>query len=45
MVQAKILIINDERFITWSLKQYLEKEKCEIFTAETGEDGIEVFRS
>ncbi len=45
MVQPRVLIIDDERFITWSLKQYLEKEGYEVFTAETGEDGIEIFKS
>ena len=45
MVQAKILVVDDERFITWSLKQHLEKEGYEVFTAESGEEGLEVFRT
>lgn len=45
MVKVKILVIDDERFITWSLKQYLEKIGYEVFTAETGEDGIEIFKT
>jgi DNA-binding NtrC family response regulator len=42
---GKILVIDDESFITKSLKQHLEKESLEILTAESGEEGLEVFRS
>ena len=45
MVQPKILVVDDEKFITLSLKQHLEKEGYEVFTAESGEDGLEVFRT
>ena len=45
MVQANILVVDDEKFITLSLKQHLEKEGYEVFTAESGEDGLEVFRT
>ncbi len=45
MIQSKILVIDDEEFITRSLKQHLEKEGCEVVTAETGEEGIEIFKS
>ncbi len=45
MVKVKILVIDDERFITWSLKQYLEKAGYEVFTAETGEEGLEIFKA
>ncbi len=45
MIQSKILVIDDEEFITRSLKQHLEKEGCEVLTAETGEEGIEIFKS
>lgn len=45
MVQAKILVVDDEKFITWSLKQHLEKEGYEVFTAESGEDGLGVFKT
>jgi DNA-binding NtrC family response regulator len=45
MVQAKILVVDDERFITWSLKQHLEKEGYEVFTAESGEEGLELFKA
>lgn len=42
---GKILVIDDEPFITKSLKQHLEKENLEVLTAESGEEGLEVFRS
>jgi len=45
LVAGKILIIDDEVFITKSLGRHLEKEGCEIFTAESGEEGVEVFKS
>lgn len=45
MVRARILVVDDEKFITWSLKQHLEKEGYEVFTAESGEEGLEVFKT
>ena len=45
MVQTKILVVDDEKFITLFLKQHLEKEGYEVFTAESGEEGLEVFRT
>jgi DNA-binding NtrC family response regulator len=45
LVQAKILVVDDEKFITLSLKQHLEKEGYEVFTAESGEDGLGVFKT
>jgi DNA-binding NtrC family response regulator len=45
LIQSKILVIDDEEFITRSLRQHLEKEGCDVFTASTGEEGVEVFRS
>ncbi len=44
MLQGKILVVDDEKFITKSLKQHLEKEGCEVFTAETGEESLEIFK-
>lgn len=44
MYQGKILVVDDEKFITWSLKQHLEKEGYEVFTAESGTEGIELFK-
>jgi two-component system response regulator AtoC len=43
--QSKILVIDDEEFITKGLKQHLEKDECEVLTAATGEGGLEVFRA
>jgi len=45
LIQNKILVIDDEEFITRSLKQHFEKEECEVFTAANGEDGIEIFKA
>lgn len=45
MVQPKILVVDDERFITWSLKQHLEREGYEVSTAESGEEALEVFKA
>jgi len=44
-LQSRILVIDDEIFITKSLKQHLEKEGCEVLTAESGEEGLEIFKS
>lgn len=45
MAHTRILVVDDEKFITWSLKQHLEKEGYEVFTAESGEEGLEVFKA
>jgi DNA-binding NtrC family response regulator len=45
LVQGKILVIDDEEFITKSLKQHLEKDGCEMCTAATGEEGLEIFKA
>ena len=45
MIAGKILIIDDEAFITKSLGRHLDKVGCEVFTAESGEEGVEVFKS
>lgn len=45
MIQSKILVIDDEEFITRSLKRHLEKEGCEVLTAESGEEGVEIFKA
>ncbi|MFA5354380.1 MAG: sigma-54 dependent transcriptional regulator [Thermodesulfovibrionales bacterium] len=44
MINPKILVVDDERFITWSLKQHLEKEGYEAVSAESGEEAIELFK-
>lgn len=45
MIQSKILVIDDEEFITKSLKQHLEKEECEVVTAASGEEGLEIYKA
>ena len=45
MSLGKILVIDDESFITKSLKQHLEKDSLEVLTAESGDEGLEAFRS
>ncbi|TAN42815.1 MAG: sigma-54-dependent Fis family transcriptional regulator [Nitrospirae bacterium] len=45
MFQSKILVIDDEKFITWSLKQHLEKEGYEVITADSAEQGMEFFKT
>jgi DNA-binding NtrC family response regulator len=43
--QSKILVIDDEEFITRSLKQHLEKNGHEVMAAHSGEEGIDAFNS
>ncbi|MEK6776770.1 MAG: sigma-54 dependent transcriptional regulator [bacterium] len=43
MARAKILVVDDEKLIRWSLKQNLEKENYEVFTASSGEEALEIF--
>jgi len=45
MLNYKILVIDDEHFITFTLKQHLEKEGYEVFTAPSAEEGMEIFKS
>ncbi len=45
MLRGKILVVDDEKFIIKSLKQHLEKEGCEVVTAESGEEGLEMYKS
>lgn len=45
MVQPKILVVDDEKVITSSLKRHLEKEGYEVFTAQSGEEGLGVFKT
>jgi two-component system, NtrC family, response regulator AtoC len=39
----KILIIDDEQLIRWSLEKHLSSRGIQAFTAETGEEGIKLF--
>ncbi len=45
MLRGKILVVDDEKFILNSLKQHLEKEGCEVLTAESGEEGLDIYRT
>ena len=45
LIPGRILVIDDEEFITRTLKQHLEKEGCEVWTASSGEKAIEIFRN
>ena len=38
----KILIIDDEQLIRWSLEKHLSAQGHKVFTAETGEEGIKI---
>ena len=45
MISGRILVIDDEDFITRTLKKHLEKEGCEVSTASSGEKAIEIFKA
>jgi DNA-binding NtrC family response regulator len=38
----KILVVEDEKLVRWSLKERLKKESYEVFEAETGGDGLQI---
>jgi len=40
MERAKILVVDDEHLIRWTLEQHLGKEGYEVFTAESGEKAL-----
>ncbi len=44
MGKAKILVVDDEKLLKWSLEQSLLKEDYEVFTAEKGLEGLGVFK-
>jgi two-component system response regulator AtoC len=41
MAEARILVVDDEYLIRWTLQQNLEKEGYEVLLAETGEEALE----
>jgi len=45
LISSRILVIDDEEFITRTLKQHLEKEGCEVSTASSGEEALEIFKA
>jgi len=40
----KILVVDDEHLIRWSLEQNLKKQGYEVITAGTGEDALRLAR-
>lgn len=43
MDKAKILVIDDEKLLRWSLEQSLSKEGFTVVTAENGTDGLRIY--
>jgi len=43
MAKRKILVIDDEKLIQWSLEQELSRNGYEVFSAGTGEAGLQLF--
>lgn len=37
----RILVVDDERLICWSLTKALEKDYCEVVSAQTGEEALQ----
>ena len=44
-LRHKILVVDDEHFITFTLKQHLEQEGYEVFTAPSAEEGLEIYKT
>ncbi|MDX9708059.1 MAG: sigma-54 dependent transcriptional regulator [Trichloromonas sp.] len=44
MRQQKILVVDDEHLIRWSLEQNLKKQGYEVVTAATGEDALKLIK-
>jgi DNA-binding NtrC family response regulator len=42
MAKARIMVVDDEKLIRWSLKENLEKENYEVYTAASGEEALEL---
>ncbi|MBK7215378.1 MAG: sigma-54-dependent Fis family transcriptional regulator [Bacteroidales bacterium] len=45
MKELKILVIDDEKLIRWSLEKHLSSKNYTVYTAETGEEGIKIFET
>jgi two-component system response regulator AtoC len=43
MKKMKILIIDDEKLIRWSIEKYVTSKGYTVLSAETGEEGIKLF--
>lgn len=44
MDSPRILVVDDEHLIRWTLEQHLNNEGCEVFTAEDGEKALEMVK-
>lgn len=44
MADIKILVIDDEKLLRWSLQQSLSKDGYIVFSAETGTEGLRLFK-
>ncbi len=44
MADIKILIVDDEKLLRWSLQQSLSKDGYTVLTAETGAEGLRIFK-
>ena len=44
MSDVKILVIDDEKLLRWSLEQNLSKEGYEVVSAEKGLDGLAMYK-
>lgn len=44
MGKAKVLVVDDEKLLRWSLEQNLSKEGYTVHTAEKGLDGLTLFK-
>jgi DNA-binding NtrC family response regulator len=45
MPDARILVVDDEKLLRWSLEQNLSKEGYTVITAEKGLDGLDIFKN
>jgi len=44
MKNLKILVIDDENLICWSFKKRLNKKYYEVYTSQSGEEGLKLFQ-
>ncbi len=44
MTEAKILVVDDEKLVRWSLEQNLSSEGYTVFTADKGLDGLSLYK-
>ncbi len=44
MIEAKILVVDDEKLVRWSLEQNISSEGYKVFTADKGLDGLSLYK-